>query len=65
VAELLRLPVRQRTVVVLRFYEDLPLTDIARLLDRPAGTVRSDLHRALESLPRTLRGHRHQPRRRR
>jgi RNA polymerase sigma factor (sigma-70 family) len=53
-AELCQLPVRQRTVVVLRFYEDLPLTEIARLLDRPAGTVRSDLHRALESLRRTL-----------
>lgn len=54
-AELLRLPVRQRAVVVLRFYEDLPLTEIARLLDRPAATVRSDLHRALDTLRRILR----------
>lgn len=54
-AELLRLPSRQRVVVVLRFYEDLALTEIARLLDRPAATVRSDLHRALETLRRTLR----------
>jgi RNA polymerase sigma factor (sigma-70 family) len=54
-SELLRLPSRQRAVVVLRFYEDLALTEIARLLDRPAGTVRSDLHRALETLRRTLR----------
>ena len=53
-AELRRLPDRQRAVVVLRFYEDLPLTDIARLLDRPEGTVRSDLHRALAQLRRTL-----------
>jgi RNA polymerase sigma factor (sigma-70 family) len=53
-AELRRLPDRQRAVVVLRFYEDLPLTDIARLLDRPEGTVRSDLHRALDRLRRTL-----------
>jgi RNA polymerase sigma factor (sigma-70 family) len=53
-AELRRLPDRQRVVVVLRFYEDLPLTDIARLLDRPEGTVRSDLHRALAQLRRTL-----------
>lgn len=52
--ELLRLPPRQRAVVVLRFYEDMSLTDIARLLERPAGTVRSDLHRALNSLRRTL-----------
>jgi RNA polymerase sigma-70 factor (sigma-E family) len=54
-AELRRLPPRQRAVVVLRFYEDLPLTEIAVLLDRPAGTVRSDLHRALDHLRRTLR----------
>ena len=53
-AEIQRLPDRQRAVVVLRFYEDLPLTDIARLLDRPEGTVRSDLHRALAQLRRTL-----------
>jgi RNA polymerase sigma factor (sigma-70 family) len=53
-AELCRLPPRQRAVVVLRFYEDLTLTEIARVLDRPAGTVRSDLHRALDHLGRTL-----------
>jgi len=54
-AELRRLPSRQRAVVVLRFYEDLPLTEVARLLDCPAGTVRSDLHRALDHLRRTIR----------
>jgi RNA polymerase sigma factor (sigma-70 family) len=53
--EVCRLPRSQRAVVVLRFYEDLPLTEIATLLDRPAGTVRSDLHRALDRLRRTLR----------
>ncbi len=53
-AELRRLPPSQRAVVVLRFYEDLSLTEIARLLDRPASTVRSDLRRALERLRRTL-----------
>jgi RNA polymerase sigma factor (sigma-70 family) len=54
-AELRCLPPHQRAVIVLRFYEDLPLVEIARLLDRPAGTVRSDLHRALDRLRRTLR----------
>jgi RNA polymerase sigma-70 factor (sigma-E family) len=49
-----RLPERQRTVVVLRFYQDLALTEIARLLDCPEGTVRSTLHRALKRLRRTL-----------
>lgn len=44
------LPMAQRTVVVLRFYEDLGLTEIASLLGRSASTVRSDLRRALTKL---------------
>lgn len=44
----------QRTVVVLRFYEDLPLVDIAELVGRPEGTVRSDLRRALLRLRKEL-----------
>ena len=49
-----RLPATQRAVVVLHYYEDLPLVDIAALLDRPASTVRSDLRRALERLRKDL-----------
>jgi RNA polymerase sigma factor (sigma-70 family) len=48
------LPVAQRTVVVLRFYEDLGLIEIASLLGRPASTVRSDLRRALTKLKGSL-----------
>ena len=48
------LPAQQRTVIVLHYYEDLALVQIAQLLDRPAGTVRSDLHRAHASLRRAL-----------
>ncbi len=44
------LPIAQRTVVVLRFYEDLGLSEIASLLGRSASTVRSDLRRALTKL---------------
>jgi DNA-directed RNA polymerase specialized sigma24 family protein len=44
------LPIAQRTVVVLRFYEDMGLTEIASLLGRSASTVRSDLRRALVRL---------------
>jgi RNA polymerase sigma factor (sigma-70 family) len=43
----------ERACVVLRFYEDLPLTDIADQLDLPLGTVKSHLHRAIATL-RTL-----------
>jgi RNA polymerase sigma factor (sigma-70 family) len=49
-----RLPAVQRAVVVLHFYEDLPLVEIGRLLDRPASTVRSDLRRALARLRKVL-----------
>jgi RNA polymerase sigma factor (sigma-70 family) len=49
-----QLPEAQRTVVVLRFYEDLALVDIAELLRRPESTVRSDLRRALLRLRKEL-----------
>jgi RNA polymerase sigma-70 factor (sigma-E family) len=43
----LRLPPRQRACVVLRFYEDLPLGEIAAVLGCSVGTVKSQLHRGL------------------
>lgn len=48
------LPAVQRTVVVLRFYEDMTLVDIAALLDRRESTVRSDLRRGLLQLRKGL-----------
>lgn len=42
-------PIRRATVV-LRFYDGLTQAEIARILDRPIGTVKSDLHRALRCL---------------
>jgi RNA polymerase sigma factor (sigma-70 family) len=48
------LPTAQRAVIVLRFYEDLSLVDIAVVLGRPENTVRSDLRRALSHLKRIL-----------
>jgi RNA polymerase sigma factor (sigma-70 family) len=49
-----RLPPIQRAVVVLHYYEDLPLVEVAHLLNRPASTVRSDLRRALDRLRKAL-----------
>ena len=46
----MRLPVRRRAVVVLRFYDDLPEARIADLLGVSVGTVKSQLSRALEQL---------------
>ncbi|MGH3381970.1 MAG: SigE family RNA polymerase sigma factor [Actinoallomurus sp.] len=45
-----RLTPRQRTVLVLRFFEDLPEAEVARLLDCSVGTVRSTTHRSLARL---------------
>jgi RNA polymerase sigma-70 factor (sigma-E family) len=45
-----RLPPRRRAVVVLRYYADLPLAEIAEVLGCKIGTVKSMLHRALAEL---------------
>jgi RNA polymerase sigma-70 factor (sigma-E family) len=41
---------KQRAVVVLRFYEDLAESEVARLLGVSVGTVRSQVHRTLVRL---------------
>ena len=48
------LPDRQREVLVLRFYLDLPDTDIARDMGISPSTVRSTAYRALAALGRSL-----------
>lgn len=45
-----RLPRRQREVIVLRFYEDLPVSEIATVLKASPGSVSSALNRALAAL---------------
>lgn len=48
------LPARQRAVIVLRYYEDLPEAEIARLLGCTPGTVKSQAHRGLATLRERL-----------
>jgi RNA polymerase sigma-70 factor (ECF subfamily) len=40
----------QRVVVVLRYWRDMPLEEIANRLDVPLGTVKSRLHYGLEAM---------------
>ncbi|MFI6791285.1 SigE family RNA polymerase sigma factor [Nonomuraea sp. NPDC050383] len=49
-AALARLTPRQRTMLVLRYFEDLSETEIARLLGVRVGSVRSQIYRSLERL---------------
>jgi RNA polymerase sigma-70 factor (sigma-E family) len=49
-----RMPFRQRAVLALRYYADLPEREIAELLGCRVGTVKSAHHRALVSLREEL-----------
>jgi len=49
-AALAGLPPEQREVVLMRFVDDMSLDEIAVALDVPIGTIKSRLHRALETL---------------
>ncbi|MEJ7583559.1 MAG: SigE family RNA polymerase sigma factor [Acidimicrobiales bacterium] len=51
---LLALPLRQRTAIVLRFYEDLPEQEIAAVLGSRPTTVRTLIHRGLEALRKEI-----------
>jgi RNA polymerase sigma-70 factor (sigma-E family) len=44
------LPPLRRAVMVLRYYEDMTEAEVARVLDRPLNTVKSDIRRSLERL---------------
>lgn len=47
---LLRLPLEQRSVLILRYYHDLSYAEIADTLVIPLGTVRSRIHNGLERM---------------
>ena len=56
-AAVARLKPDHRIVVVLRFWRDLTLDQVAQTLDVPLGTVKSRLHYALGALRTELGGH--------
>jgi len=48
------LPRRQRTALVLRYYLDLPVRDVAAVMECPEGTVKTLTSKAIESLRQSL-----------
>jgi len=50
-----RLGLDQRAVIVLHYYLDLPIAEVAEILDIPYGTAASRLHRGLEAMRTTMR----------
>jgi RNA polymerase sigma-70 factor (sigma-E family) len=57
VRALRQLPLRQRAVLVLRFYDDLPEREVADILGLSVGTVKSHTARGLERLRAELEVH--------
>lgn len=49
-----RLPSAQRECIILRFYEDMKVSEIATTLNIAEGTVKSHLNRAAKSIKETL-----------
>jgi RNA polymerase sigma-70 factor (sigma-E family) len=52
-----QLPPLRRAVIVMRFYEDMTEAQIAHALNRPLGTIKSDIHRGLAKLKALLGEH--------
>ena len=47
---------KYKTVIILRYYRDLPVQQIADYLNCPEGTVKSNLHRAIQKLRQFYQG---------
>lgn len=53
--EILKLPEKYRSVIVLKYIEELSLKEISEILDLPVGTVKTRIHRGREALRNQLR----------
>ncbi|CAM3510117.1 sigma-70 family RNA polymerase sigma factor [Paenibacillus lupini] len=48
--QLQKLTAKYRMVIVLKYYRDMTITEIAELLEKPDGTIKTWLHQALKQL---------------
>lgn len=55
VAAIDQLEEKYKTVIILRYYQDLPIKEIAKIVNSPEGTVKTHLHRAINQLKNDLR----------
>jgi RNA polymerase sigma-70 factor (sigma-E family) len=53
-AGLMRLPKRQRECLVMRYYLDLPVAEVATLLGVSVGSVKTHTHRGIEQIRKAL-----------
>ena len=53
--EILKLPDKYRSAIVLKYMEELSLNEISEILDLPLGTVKTRIHRGREALRQQLR----------
>lgn len=53
--EISKLPEKYRSVIVLKYIEELSLNEISETLDLPLGTVKTRIHRGREALRNQLR----------
>lgn len=53
--EISSLPEKYRSVIVLKYIEELSLNEISEILDLPLGTVKTRIHRGREALRKRLR----------
>ena len=51
---LARLPARDRAIVILRYFEDYSVEQVAEVLDVPAGVVKTQTRRSLAKLREVL-----------
>lgn len=52
--EIMKLPEKYRSVIVLKYIEELSLKEIGEILDMPIGTIKTRIHRGREALRKQL-----------
>ncbi|WP_428910431.1 RNA polymerase sigma factor SigW [Niallia sp. Krafla_26] len=52
--EIMKLPEKYRSVIVLKYIEELSLNEISEILEMPLGTVKTRIHRGREALRKRL-----------